>query len=77
MFKVIDARLAQLDRLVLLVAEGRPFEVLEAHRLSTEDESTAVGEVSANPPPPKHSAGPEARDTSIEGGGAANETKPT
>ncbi len=77
MFKVIDARLAQLDRLVLLVAEGRPLEVLEAHRLSTEDESTAVGEVSANPPPPKHSAGPEASDTSIEGGGAANETKPT
>ncbi len=77
MFKVTDARLAQLDRLVLLVAEGRPLEVLEAHRLSTEEESNAVEETATNAPPRKQPTGSDSGDTSMEDGGAANETNPT
>jgi len=49
--QVDDPRLSQLDRLTLLVAEGRPLEVLEAHRVSTDDEPGAVDEVAANAPP--------------------------
>ena len=40
--KVDDAHMGQLDSLTLLVAEGRPFEVLEPHRLRVDDASETV-----------------------------------
>lgn len=49
-FHVDDMRLEQLDRLTLLVAEGRPLEVLDAHRASTEEETAAVEEGGAAKP---------------------------
>jgi NhaP-type Na+/H+ or K+/H+ antiporter len=51
LIQVDDARLAQLERLTLLVAEGRPLEVMQAHRVAADDESGAVEEVTANAPP--------------------------
>lgn len=61
-FQVDDARLDLLHRLTLLVAEGRPLEVLEKHRVASEDEPGAVEEVAANAPNPKHAPGERAAD---------------
>ena len=74
-FKVRDSSLAQLDRLTLLVGEGRPLEVLEAHRLSNQDEPGAVEEVAANTPDPAPSTDLELPGD-VVGGGAAEPTEP-
>ncbi len=66
-FHVDDARLEQLDRLVLLVTEGRPLEVLEAHRVANEEEKAVVEEVAANTARRSPAAEPGAADTSDEG----------
>jgi len=57
--QVDDARLAQLERLTLLVADGRPLEVMEAHRVAADDESSAVEEVTTNAPLKTHTDIPE------------------
>jgi NhaP-type Na+/H+ or K+/H+ antiporter/Trk K+ transport system NAD-binding subunit len=46
---VDDAHLAQLDRLVLLAA-GRPLEILEPHRVASDEEATVVDGRADNPP---------------------------
>jgi Trk K+ transport system NAD-binding subunit len=48
--QVGDDHLDQLDRLTLLISEGRPQELLAPHRLAVEDDSTVVEEVAANTP---------------------------
>jgi NhaP-type Na+/H+ or K+/H+ antiporter len=48
--QVGDDRLGQLDRLTLLISEGRPQELLAPHRMAVEDEPTVVQEVAANAP---------------------------
>lgn len=69
--QVDDARLSQLDRLTLLVSEGRPLEVLEPHRLSVADEPKVVEDVAANSPPKKSALVPGAADN-----GAFEPTEP-
>ncbi len=73
--KVDDAHLPQLDRLILLVADGRPLETLEAHRVSTEEKTTVVEDVAANTPRRSPPAEPGSPDTSDEGG-AGKPTEP-
>jgi hypothetical protein len=73
--QVDDVGLAQLDRLTLLVAEGRPLEVLEIHQLSAGDEPGVVEEVAANAPP-KKPAREAAPNKPPVGGGAAEPTEP-
>jgi NhaP-type Na+/H+ or K+/H+ antiporter len=47
---VDDERLQQLDRLTLLVADGRLLEMLEPHRIAEDAEPGVVEEVAANSP---------------------------
>lgn len=47
---VDDERLQQLDRLTLLVADGRLLEMLEPHRIADDAEPGVVEEVAANSP---------------------------
>jgi NhaP-type Na+/H+ or K+/H+ antiporter len=74
-FHVDDARLEQLDRLILLVAEGRPLETLEAHRVSTEEKTTVVEDVAANTPRRSPPAEPGSTETSDKGS-AGKPTEP-
>ena len=71
--QVDDPRLSQLDRLTLLVAEGRPLEVLETHRLSAGDEPGVVEEVAANAPPKKPAPDPRPTEPPPE----SNPVEPT
>ncbi len=48
--EVGDDHLNQLDRLTLLVTEGRPRELLEPHQLAPDDGPAVVEEVAANTP---------------------------
>jgi NhaP-type Na+/H+ or K+/H+ antiporter len=48
--EVGDDRLGQLDRLTLLVTEGRPHDLLRPHQLALEDELAVVEHVAANTP---------------------------
>ena len=73
--QVDDPRLSQLDRLTLLVAQGRPLEVLEAHRLSAEDEPGVVEDVAANAPPKKPATDTGPTDPPLENG-AVEPTEP-
>jgi len=74
-FQVDDARLEQLDRLTLLVSEGRPLEVLGAHRISDIDEMKVVEGVAANTPHRNSPTEPEPAEASDEGA-AGKPTKP-
>jgi hypothetical protein len=51
-FPVDDARLAQLDRLTLLVAEGRLLETLEPHRVTMEEAPIVVAGGAGDPDGP-------------------------
>jgi NhaP-type Na+/H+ or K+/H+ antiporter len=46
--QVADDQLSQLDRLTLLVGDGRPLELLDPHRLPDENGPSVVEEVAAN-----------------------------
>jgi NhaP-type Na+/H+ or K+/H+ antiporter len=48
--QVGDDRLKQLDRLTLLVTEGRPLELLAPHQLATGDGPTVAAQVAENTP---------------------------
>jgi hypothetical protein len=74
-FHVDDAHLEQLDRLTLLVSEGRPLEVLGTHRIPNDDETQVVEEVAANTPQREPPAESSPAGTSDEGA-AGNPTKP-
>jgi len=74
-FHVDDARLEQLDRLTLLVSEGRPLEVLGAHRVPDDDETKVVDDVAANTPQRKPPAESSPAETSDEGA-AGKPTEP-
>jgi NhaP-type Na+/H+ or K+/H+ antiporter len=51
-FSVDDPHLAQLDRLTLLAAPGRPLENLTPHRVTKEEEPRVVEGGAGNPPEP-------------------------
>jgi hypothetical protein len=47
--RVDDPHLSQIDRLVLLITDGRPLEVLQPYRLSADREAGIVDDVAAKP----------------------------